>query len=1049
MDYTIDFVHNLISGDFIIGSYLKQISDHIIINHCDLNILNNIHKFLNVETNVFVNQNEQQMLTLTFGDLLLEMCNEHYHSKNGCTCKYHEESLIEHSIYAMLKCIEIMPLSLNLIERTRIAIVALFHDIGKINAYNTIKKKDINIISFPFHGEYGCGIMMKMWTDINPFFNKTQWSTLCRSISVHMCGYHSIEYNDDNTQYKMKLLQFENDNVKETLHWLYYGDKTGKISPYMDKNIISNLKQFKLNVTNEFKFDTFCRNMGYTGFLIKLCGKSGVGKSTFASTLINIFLSNGVDRKQIVYIERDLVMCNSVIMHQNNLLSKHEKKDLLQVKPDSALYNECYKYYKEHELQETVNNTIRNTIFLNKNKIVIVDTLMNLFASANQIYSSCCKTMFRVNINIIRNTIVDEKTCARMNMNLDEQLLLMGKVTSTQWLPKDINLHNLTAITTNKIIGTHIVQPHMCFQYAWNNNTNIGMNEIQKIAKEISKIINTNQNIIEFLSTFDNHTEIKNFMNNNAILMNYPSISSNTSMEQKCFLLKYLNHNKNFHKTWMRQVRGTVFILVDGKYICIKNLLQKGMEYLTMMHYKNDIISNETSSGTFDDVQQNIMDRFKNNESLQSTLSFKSDGSLFGVILIPKSNIKLVNIMCEMLVNCPMAKMIMEKACKYEFIPILSSSGTLSIDKTKIGYFVTSILCGMMEYDIDELCNIALTKTPLQVLEEYAIDDFLQRMNTFWTLTEKFQQNIMCLSFEAVCKQRKCAWNNLHTELAVSYDHSVLKFLGCTFNVGETMGSYRAHFQLGDIPYKCGFIEPLFWHCNHTSDVGTIIKDISNVLQTRMTIKDFYTIHPYQNKYNNIKMELDYEGFVIYVKINDNAIGTQMYDYDIDYGKAKTIEYYECHKMSYKDASKMDKYDDNVSIHMPIINNIKRFHEYSRLYVIEIVDKVHALLIECCEKTHELYNHQLLLSSKHKMITSFNKMDIENGKNTMCKMIIKTFENFNDYYLAIIKEHFSICIEDIKIWSMLLNKINWSNINMEVIFTDEDMMTNLFNLMNK
>lgn len=1041
MDNTIEFVHNLIDGKFAIGAYLQQISDHITVNHCDLNILNNIHKFLNVKTNVFVNQNGQQMLSLTFGDLLLEMSNDHYHSKNDCTCKYHEESLIEHSIYAMLKCIEIMPLSMNLMDRTRIAIVALFHDIGKINTCITIKKKDAGIIAFPFHGEYGCGIMMKMWTVNNPFFNYHQWSTLCRTISVHMCGYHSTDYTDHNTQYKMKLLHFENDDVKETLHWLCYGDKSGKISPYVDENVIDILKQFKTNVMDTFKLNTFYTNMGYTGFLIKLCGRSGVGKSTFATTLINTFLTNGVERKQIVYIERDLVMCNTSLAHQ--------KKDLLLEKPNSALYNECYKYYKEHKLQESVNNTIRNAITHSKNKIVIVDTLMNLYTSANQIYSSCCKSMFRININVIRNAIVDEQTCSRMDISLDEQLLLMGEVTATQWLPKDVNLYNLTATTTNKIVGTHIIQPHMCFQVAWNNTTVVGMDEVQKIVGEISKVVNTNQDIIEFLSTFDNLAEIKNFMENNAVLMNYPPISLNTSMAQKCFLLKYLDYNKNFHKTWMRQVRGTAFIFVDGKYICIKNLLQKGMEYLTMLHRKNDIMSNETSFGTFDVVQQDIMDKIKNNKSLHSTLSFKGDGSLFGVILIPKSNEKLATTMSEMLVNCPIAKMVMEKASIYGFIPVLCSSGTLTVDSTKIGYFVTSILCGMMGFDIEELHDIALLKTPLQVLEEYVIDEFLQRINTFWTLSENFQQDIMCLSFEAVCKQRKCAWNNVQNVLAVSYDHCSLKFLGCTFNVGNTMGSYRAHFQLGDVPSKCGFIEPLFWHCTHTSDVGTITENISNVLQSRMTIEDFYVIHPYQNQYGNIRMDLDYEGFVIYVKINDNAIGTLVHDYDIDYGKAKTIEYYECHKMSFKDTCKLDKYNDNVSVHMPIIGNIKRFHKHSRSYISNIINNVHILLMECCEKTHELYKYQLLLSSKHKMLTSFNKMDIVKGKNTMCKMIIKTFENFDNYYLAIIKEHFSVDVEDIKIWNMILEKVTWTNINMDVIFADEVVMSNLFNLMNK
>lgn len=1033
MDNTVEFVHNLIEGNFVIGNYLKQISKYITVKHCDINILNNVHIFLNVRTSVFVNQNGQKMLSLTFGDLLLEMCKEHYHSKNGCKCKYHEESLIEHSIYAMLKCIEIMPLSINLNERTRIAITALFHDIGKITAYIAIKKTTDGIISFPFHGEYGCGIMMKMWTIDNPYFNKEQWENLCRTIAVHMCGYHSTDYNDCNTKYKMQLLHFENDNVKETLHWLCYGDKSGKVSPYVDNNIIDLLRMFKINVYNDFNLRKFYRNNGYTGFLIKLCGRSGVGKSTFAKLLIEMFINKGVKKSMIVYIERDLIMCNVALSHQN--------KELINEKPSSEIYNECYKYYKTNKLETVVNDIISNNISFNKNKIIIVDTLMNLHTSANQIYPSCCKSMFRININIIRNTLVDMHTCSRMNMTMEEQLSLLGEVNTVQWLPKDVNLHNLTAITTNKIITSHVIQPIMCFQVTWNNEI-LGMNEITRIVEEISQIANSNLNILDFLKTFENADEIKKYMDNNAVLMTYPQISKN----HKCFLLKYMNHNKNFHETWMRQVRGTVFLKVDDEYVCIKNLLQKGMEYLTIMHHNNGIIQNETSFGTYDDIQIDIINKFKNKESLQSTLSFKSDGSLFGVILIPRSNEKLSNIIIDMCNQCPIAKLLLNKSIAYGFVPMICSSGTLIVDISKIGYYVTSILCGMLNFDYDELCALAQNKTEIEVFEQYIINEFLIRINTFWVLSEHFQENIMCLSFEAVCKNRKCAWNNFHSELAVSYDHCSLKFLGCTYNVGKTMGNYRAHFQLGNIPNECGFIEPLFWHCEHTSDIANITEHISDVLQTRMTIEEFYIQHPYNNQYSNIEQDLDYEGFVIYVKVNDNVIGTQINDYDVDYGKAKTIEYYECHKMSIKNACDLNKYNNNVSIHMPIINNIKKFHEHSQVYVKNIVENVNILLTECCDKVHELYKYQQLLSTKNKMMLSFDKM---NDKNTKCKMIINAFENFNLYYYNIICEYIPIEQNDIQFWCKILNKINWNDINCEPIYNDEIIMSSLFNAMNK
>ena len=73
------FINDLIEGNFALGPYLKQVSHHITITHCDTNILFNIHQFLNVESKIY-------------GNLLLEMSKEHYHSKDDIKCKYHEES---------------------------------------------------------------------------------------------------------------------------------------------------------------------------------------------------------------------------------------------------------------------------------------------------------------------------------------------------------------------------------------------------------------------------------------------------------------------------------------------------------------------------------------------------------------------------------------------------------------------------------------------------------------------------------------------------------------------------------------------------------------------------------------------------------------------------------------------------------------------------------------------------------------------------------------------------------------------------------------------
>lgn len=1033
MDNTIQFINNLINGDFALGTYLKQISHHITIAHCDINILNNLHRFLNIETEIFVNDNGQRMEKITFGQLLLEMSKEHYHSRNGIKCKYHEESLLEHSVYAMLKCIEIMPITLSLEFRTRIAICALFHDIGKIKACLSIQKKTDGIVAFPFHGEYGCGIMLKMYVE-NPFFTEVEWYCMCRTINLHMCGYHSKEYDNRHTLYKMELLKHENSTIKDMLHWLCYGDKTGKVSPYVEKNVVILLKTFKEHVTPEANLGKFYRKQGFSGCLIKLIGQSGAGKSYLAKHLIDELKNNNVPEDMIIYIERDLYMCNLVMSEQG--------KPLFDEKPDATTYNECYAYYKEHKLQEKVNDIIRTTIKYNRSKIIIVDTLMNMYAGASQIYPECCNTMFKINIYVIRNYLIDESTCSRMNMSIEQQLELFGTVTPISWLPNEINLYNNTAITTNKEIHKHIMQPHMNFHYI-RGKTCMGLEALNDIMFQVANIIGSNPDIMTFLEQFEDIEDIKNYMENSGTLCTYPPISLNTDLYKKCFLLKYLDRNKDFHKTWMRQVRGSVFLNVGNQYLCIKNLLQKGAEYVTPMHIKNGVTENETSNGSFDQNQLSIMKAFRDNSDLQCTLSFKSDGSLFGVILIPKSD-DVTSLITPMLLNCPMSKLLLEQSEQYGFIPMFCSSGTLTVDPTKLGYYVTSILCGLQGFDYDELCAMSLS--PLEVLEQYVITDFLERLNIFWC-NSKFNNKIMNLSFEAVCKGRTSAWNDSHPELAVSYDHCSLKLLGATFNLGLSAGTYRAHYQLGDLPKISGFIEPLYWHCTHTSQVSSLVSCVSEVLHDRMTVDELYERKPYDNQNDNIMLNVDFEGFVIYAKINDNEISTGYeHDYDIDYGKAKTIEYYECHKMNIHNATKLNEYCENVSKHMPIVTNIKNFYDNIETFIKSIIDDVNIMLQLCCDKKHELYRYQLLLSGKRKMIESFDKM---NNKITKYKMIMNGFEDFDIYYKGIVKTYIPVIDIDVKFWRLMLKNIDWNTLDVMPVLEDMELMDKMFNVMNK
>lgn len=70
------------------------------------------------------------------------------------------------------------------------------------------------------------------------------------------------------------------------------------------------------------------------------------------------------------------------------------------------------------------------------------------------------------------------------------------------------------------------------------------------------------------------------------------------------------------------------------------------------------------------------------------------------------------------------------------------------------------------------LCNEAKNGlTPHKAFSKYALNNFLDSINTFWNNSPKdCQSETMCLSFEAIVSNRKCAWDSFHSELAMSYD---------------------------------------------------------------------------------------------------------------------------------------------------------------------------------------------------------------------------------------------------------------------------------------
>lgn len=201
--------------------------------------LEKIQKILNVQTHWTNCLN--QYITITLNTLIDEISKEHFHQnvntdgihivfskKNVKTasCDYHVESLLEHSLMAMIIAIDISSDEDAVIS----GLTALLHDIGKPGCLSVYG----NNIGYPFHGEYGACILSSMYSDaISAYVTFTQWQTMCDAIGIHMCSYHTTD-NSEWSTYRRTLSQLASPDVKKLLWNLSFGDTFGKISDLSD-----------------------------------------------------------------------------------------------------------------------------------------------------------------------------------------------------------------------------------------------------------------------------------------------------------------------------------------------------------------------------------------------------------------------------------------------------------------------------------------------------------------------------------------------------------------------------------------------------------------------------------------------------------------------------------------------------------------------------------------------------------------------------------------------------------------------------------------------
>lgn len=1022
---SIIFTKGLINGNFDLD-FLTHVQNFFTVSHVNTAILEKVSEFLKIQTSyLYVDHVEKinEIRSITFGEILMSMNDEDPHTINGCSCGYHRESLLTHSLMSMLKTFECISHDMPERYMLHISILALFHDIGKIRCIEIFPKKAR--IGFPFHGEHGAGIMLQLFVK-NSFFSYTEWENMCRAISVHMCGYHSDDYSKPSTIYKMNLLSMERSRVLYMLNHLMYGDSLGKIPDQeLDTEtpeiILSRREKFIEHTQKRFNIIDFFLDNKLNGILIKLCGQSGSGKSTYAKFLIGEFAKHNIPMHKIVWIERDIVMCN--------VTSKDidPTSELITERPPAPLYVKLYEHYQKNKLGSRVNETISNMIRNNCHKIVIFDSVANYY-NVDSMLPSVTGNMFRININIIRMEPIDKKTCMRMAMDISQQLKLFGNRTCTSWLPDGVNMHSIASCSTNKEMrDREKIQPHMTYQVAWNKIGTRGSNFVLEMIQLLATQMLSNPDISQMLRMLGNSKKVNDYLLSSRHIVQTPSCNSNL------LLIKYLDHNKQFDKKWMRQVRGSAFLMIKNSddsiksITCIKQLLMRGIEYLTSYHNEAGILENESSFGMYDDVQIDVMRKLENNSPINSVLTFKSDGSLFGMTIIPKNTEIYTLYMESHLENNAILCLMISLCNDLPFLAIPCSQNMFVFGETMMDYY-TMAICTSYEIDVIGMSIIdAFTLGMTRLLE--SIVRFTKQTNIMHWVDENL---IKCLSFEAVCKDRKSIWGSCHTELAVKYDQSSLLFLGCTFNIGNTPGRYVPHFALDKIPNSCDFKEPMWWPVNNRNTIESMLNDVENVAIDKLSKQDFFTKYPCKNLCPNYSSIMDFEGFVMMTLIND---------VDYDYGKIKTRIYYKCHKVRKENIPYLLDLPTITESYFPTITAIKKFYTDLEPKCQAFTLTVQKLIEDCLDKTHELYMQQNCLS---KMMQTFDTKPIETQK----RIIIRTFIGADVFFCKIFQEVFEVEIcDDIK--SISLDMAFDVIINNALIYDNEKMTDRLFSIMNK
>ena len=960
-----------------------------------------------------VNGVQELVDNMTFNDIFEFVKVKHYHCEGGRTCP-HSESLYEHLCnVAEFSYIRSKKLNYSEHECIKAWITGLLHDIGKPGTLCVNKK----YTSFKGHGIVGSAMLINFWS--NEIFEKLEmtkedWGDICACTCVHMCGYFSQQTTHDHI-FNMKILPI---NVKRILVPLRYGDQMGLVK-WTDKPEYDDLYE------NSFKNETaliddeadFIKNIDIDnsisitdineylkttnkdkGVLIQVIGTSSSGKSSFVNKLVNI-----LGKDKTVHISRDFHMINAI--NKENGFKLLENYD--EITP--VIYQKSYKIYIDtgKALAQKINNNMMNecTNGLLIGKIVIIDSMITMFQSANSVIPDIAINSYKINFWMNRNKMItSEESETRLGMSYQSQITTHGDCNVYNPYRQEIIWRNMVSLTENHIIEKNKTKAHLSISVGWNDCMD---HIIHHLSEKILIIYNYNNTITRLplledtmdMTLIELITELKKIDGIEEFFKAHNYIVNKTYRD--VVGIKYIDGlNKIWKPKWAREARGRFYYIGD-KTIELKSGLQRGIEVLTKKHIDAGITETQdinfkptkNSNGTpshlnpsgsltgkdlkwdilnlyrfnrnineFDKVQEQVLELFSGENTVDCVISAKVDGSLLIMNVYPAES-EQNKIMYDIIDKYADGfSKELANYCRDNNMPLITiaTQGTLLISEHMQDYFLTALQCLI---EIPQFESLILSwKAVIPEFVNLVIEYYKCLYNQFKN------KDYITMFFEAYCKDRTTIiGNNLHTELAVAYDHNGLNLLGVT-----NRNIYIPHFNLPQLIFK----QPFFLKITNTKQVFERMELLDNIIIGKANNEDLKCVHP--------------EGFVLLTKINN------IYDY----AKIKTKLYYDCHKVKKDNIKNLLSLDKNCEKYYPIIPRLRSFFENLRPSLLMTITETMIIFKKEINTESQFYTG---ISSKGKKHIDEVIKDGDNSKISIVYKIFLHTRETNAYLISILK----------------------------------------------